>query len=118
MQLSYSMKYYNLLIFIILFQPGILIGQVSFDDFFQDRTMRIDYLHSGDATSESAEITGIYAYGIWAGTKSRLTDGFNYGKSLYKIVDKNTGKLIYSKGFDNYFNEYQTTEPAIAGEIK
>ena len=98
--------------------PDFLLGQVEFDSFFEDKTMRIDYIHTGNATSESAGLDSIYTYGIWAGTKLKLTEGFNYGKSLYKIMDKETGKLIYSKGFDNYFNEYQTTDPAIAGEIK
>lgn len=112
------MKYITISFLLFIIYPSFLMGQVEFDSFFEDKTMRIDYYHSGNATSETAELDSVYTYGIWAGTKSSLTSGFNYGKSLYKIVDKQTGKLIYSKGFDNYFNEYQTTDKAIAGEMK
>jgi len=80
--------------------------------------MRIDYYRTGNATSETVELDSVFAYGIWAGNKSNLIDKIDYGASLYRIVDKQTGKLIFSKGFDSYFKEYQTSDKAIAGESK
>ena len=95
-----------------------LFGQTHFNTFFLDKTMRIDYYHMGNATSEEARLNSIFSYGIWSGNKVNLIDLFNYGKSFYKIVDKQTGQLIYSKGFDSYFKEYQTTDKAIEGISK
>ena len=112
------MRFITVSLLLFILGPNFLFGQVDFDRFFEDKTMRIDYHHIGNATSESAVLDSIYTYGIWAGTKSNLTAGFDYGQSFYKIIDKQTGKLIYTKGFDNYFNEYQTTDKAIAGETK
>ncbi len=86
-----------------------------FGDYFVDKTMRIDYHHIGDAETEIITIDKIYDYGIWAGSRVNLIDRFNNGRYYIKIYDKATGLLIYSKGFDSYFGEYQTSQPAMNG---
>ncbi|NMB80964.1 MAG: peptidase M64 [Ignavibacteria bacterium] len=102
-----------ILLFVI---PFICFGQpVNFKDYFNDQTMRIDYFHIGDATTEIVTIDFIYQYGTWAGSTKNLIDNFNNGAYYHKIYDLATGKLIYSKGFDSYFKEYQTTDEASKG---
>ena len=88
---------------------------VSFEQYFTDQTMRIDYFHIGDATNELVTIDQIYQYGIWAGSKTNLVDMFNNGKYYFKIYDAASGNLIYSKGFGSYFGEYQTSAKAADG---
>ncbi len=88
---------------------------VSFEQYFTDQTMRIDYFHIGDATNELVTIDQIYQYGIWAGSKTNLVDMFNNGKYYFKIYDSASGNLIYSKGFGSYFGEYQTSAKAADG---
>ena len=90
----------------------------KFDSFFIDKTMRIDYFHIGDSESEFITIDQIYKYGIWAGSRVHLLDEFNIGRYLVKIYDKESGELIYSKGFDSYFGEYKTSTDAIDGVKK
>ncbi len=88
---------------------------LRFDDYFSDKTMRIDYFHTGDSETDIISLDEIYVYGIWAGSKSHLIDNFNNGKYYVKIYDVKTDKLIFSKGFDSYFFEYQTSEDAGKG---
>ncbi len=106
--------------------PGILLAFIfplsllsqthfKFDDYFLDKTMRIDYFHSGDARQELVTLDQIYEQGIWAGSERNLVDNFNTGRYLVKIYDSSSGNLIFSKGFDSYFSEYKTTEPALKG---
>jgi len=90
----------------------------QFNKYFTVGTMRIDYFHTGDATSETVEIDKVYQYEEWAGTKVNLIDTIDYGAYYFKIYDSASGELIYSKGFDSYFKEYQLTTPAIDGEVK
>ncbi|MBN1133123.1 MAG: peptidase M64 [Bacteroidales bacterium] len=90
----------------------------SFDRYFTDGTLRIDYFHTGDAVSETLEIDAVFQYEDWAGSRIHLEDPLNYGTYCYKIYDKSSGKLIYSRGFDSYFKEYQLTTPAIEGTVK
>ncbi len=87
----------------------------KFDNFFVDKTMRIDYFHVGDAQTEIITLDQIYKYGIWAGSRVHLIDDFNVGRYYVKIYDKNSEELIYSKGFDSYFGEYKTSTAAIDG---
>ncbi len=88
---------------------------VSFNDYFTDQTMRIDYYHIGDANSEMVTLDHVYQYGIWAGSLKNLIDDFNNGAYYYKVFDAASGKLILSRGFDSYFKEYQTSDDAAKG---
>lgn len=88
---------------------------INFKDYFTDQTMRIDYFHIGDSASELVTIDHVYQYGTWAGSMKNLIDNFNNGAYYYKIYDLASGKLIFSRGFDSYFKEYQTSEEAAKG---
>jgi hypothetical protein len=72
----------------------------------------------GDSKSEMISIDRIYRYGSWAGSMKNLIDNLNNGKYYVKIYDLKSGKLIYSKGFDTYFGEYQTSAEALNGIMK
>ncbi|MFA7289313.1 MAG: M64 family metallopeptidase [Melioribacteraceae bacterium] len=113
------MKYFSIL-FTILLIAGSMNAQdlTQFNTFFNDKTMRIDYHHTGDAKTEIVSLDQIYVYGIWAGSRINLIDNFNNGAYYVKIYDNASGKEIYSKGFDSYFKEYQTSEEAANGIIK
>jgi len=89
-----------------------------FNQYFVDGTLRIDYFHTGDAKSETVEIDELYQYEGWGGSVRNLIDQLNYGAYYYKIYDLESGELIYSKGFDSFFKEYQVSTPAIAGQSK
>ncbi len=86
-----------------------------FNTYFEDATMRIDYYHIGDSKSELFTIDRIYKQGMWAGSRVNLIDNFNNGAYYYKVYDSVTDELIYSKGFDSFFKEYQTSEEAQRG---
>lgn len=88
---------------------------IKFDDYFVNKTMRIDYYHAGDAKSESISLDTVYQQGEWAGSTTHLLDDRNIGKYYVKIYDAVSKKLIFSKGFDAYFGEYRTTDDAIKG---
>ncbi len=102
----------TLILFIFAFTQ--LTAQ-SFNDYFTDKTMRIDYYHTGNSSSELVTLDHIYKYGTWAGSLNNLIDNFNNGAYYYKVYDEQSGKLIYSKGFDSYFKEYQTSDDAMNG---
>ena len=48
----------------------------------------------------------------WAGSLKNLTDPFDYGTYRFRVNDFATGKLLYSKGFCNLFQEWQSTAEA------
>jgi hypothetical protein len=87
----------------------------SFDAWFVDKTMRVDTFHAGSSSEETITLDQVYDQGIWAGGRSRLIDPFNLGRYLVKVYDAAGGTLIFSKGFDSYFGEYKTSDPALQG---
>src|SRR5690606_8448750 len=111
------MKSYQFFFLIIFLLPLIAAAkqEIKFDDYFTDKTMRIDYFHIGSAKEELITIDKIYSYGIWAGSLSNLVDELNNGKYYVKIYDSASGKLIYSKGFDTYFGEYKSSDAGLNG---
>jgi hypothetical protein len=111
------MKKYYFAWALVLLLFGMMSANESpvFDEYFVDKTMRMDYIHMGDAKEETITIDCVYEQGIWAGSKQNLIDRLNYGRYCVKIYDSSSKKLIYSKGFDSYFGEYKTTGKALKG---
>jgi hypothetical protein len=90
----------------------------SFEDSFEDATLRIDYHHTGNAEEEIVAIDRLYRQGAWAGPLTRLIEGFPYGRYRVQAHDAENGALLFSKGFDSYFGEYRTTAAAAGGTMK
>ena len=112
------MKRVIIFLSIILIFSNVLPAQesVKFDDYFLDKTMRIDYFHTGDTQQEWVTVDQVYQQGIWAGSRRNLIDKFNNGRYAIRIYDSSSNKLIFSKGFDSYFGEYRTTTQALEGK--
>jgi len=108
---------FSLVIVWFIGSSGTLPGQesVTFDDYFIDKAMRIDYFHIGDAKEETITMDHIYQEEIWPGNTSNLIDPFNNGRYAVKVYDAASNQLLYSRGFDCMFGEYKTTTPAING---
>jgi len=87
--------------------------KVQFSEFFENKTLRIDYELIGDATSEEFVLKQLKKQAIWAGPQ-RLANGYDLDLGVYRfmIYDSASSILIYKKGFSSLFNEYQTTEKA------
>jgi hypothetical protein len=79
------------------------------------RTLRVDYGHLGDATSERFGVDRVVLEPLpWPGDLAKVIDTSNLGKYCFEVADKATGKLLYSRGFANIFGEWETTEEAKA----
>jgi len=88
---------------------------IPFDRFFVDKTMRVDYYHTGTKTEEIYSLDQVYEEPFWAGSKVNLIDTLNVGKYLLKVFDLKTNQLIYSRGYSSIFGEWQTTDEAAQG---
>lgn len=87
----------------------------AFDAWFVDKTMRVDYFHAGNSAEETITLDQVFDQGLWAGSRTYLIDPFNLGRCLVKVYDAASGTLVFSKGFDSYFGEYKTSDPALQG---
>ena len=98
----------------LLLLPAVLFAEESqvFDKYFYLKTLRMDYLHLGDKDSEEIIFDELIEEPIWGGNKVNLVDTLNLGNHFFKVFDKESNKLIYSRGFSSLFQEWQSTEEA------
>lgn len=99
-------------LFLFIFISTTLFAQIKFDDYFKSKTLRIDYFHTGDKTSDSYSLDELREEQYWGGSKTNLIDIFDYGKYKVEVRDSSSGKLIYSRCYSTLFSEWQTTGEA------
>ena len=87
-------------------------GPGSYDAHFVDRTMRVDYFHSGGLGTEIVALDQVVADGPWSGSRTRLVDDLNLGKYLFEVIDRRTNRVVYSRGFASIYGEWETTPEA------
>jgi len=81
----------------------------SYDRYFAANTMRVDYFHSGGLGSEIVSLDQVVSDGPWPGSRTRLVDDTNLGKYLFEVVDRETNRVLYSRGFASIYGEWETT---------
>lgn len=85
--------------------PASFWGQ-NFDDYFVDKTLRIDYLFTGNAHQQSIVLDGLTSLPQWAGRRHNLADLPLQGNGKVTVRDKATGKVIYRTSFSSLFQEW------------
>ncbi len=87
-------------------------GNPAYETFFAANTLRLDYFHNGNQKEEHFSVDKVVSDGPWPGSKIQLIDPLELGLYLFKVVDKETHQLLYSRGFASVFGEWQTTPEA------
>jgi hypothetical protein len=79
-------------------------------------TLRVDYIHSGDAKADTYAIDRVVIEPLpWPGDPTRTLDNTNRGNNKVEVVDAASGTLLYSRGFSTVFGEWSSTEEAQHG---
>ena len=78
------------------------------------RTMRVDYYHTGNAQQEWFSLDRTVLEPLdWPGNPAKAIDESGLGNYLFEIREKQSGKLVYSRGFNSAFAEWRDTEEAL-----
>jgi len=88
------------------------IAASEFDEHFVDATLRVDFYQYGDKANEYMAIDRLVRQGRWAGPVEHLIDRHPYGIYTARLIETETGKVLFEGGFDSYFGEYRLTQPA------
>jgi hypothetical protein len=84
-----------------------------YDDHFTDRTMRVDYFHTGRAAERILTLDQVVDDGPWPGSRTQLVDDTNLGKYLFEVRSQKTDRLLYSRGFASLYGEWETVPAAM-----
>ncbi|GAB6281776.1 MAG: IgA Peptidase M64 [Ignavibacterium sp.] len=96
----------------IIFSQVITDSKINFTDYFENKTLRIDYSHTGDKDNDEYYLEELIEEPFWGGSHKNLIDTFNYGKYQVVVKDDSSRQIIYSRFYSTLFSEWQTTEEA------
>jgi len=89
-----------------------VFSQVNYEEYFNGKTLRFDFYHSGNKSTEEIIFSKMKEEGDWSGSKKNLIDTLRYGNYFFELHDIASNKVIYSRGFSTLYQEWQTTEEA------
>ncbi|NTV75336.1 MAG: peptidase M64, partial [Holophaga sp.] len=77
------------------------------------RTLRVDYYHTGTAATETfTQDRTVLEPLPWPGDLSKALDTSNLGKYFFEVVDRATNRVLFSRGFNSIYGEWETTGEA------
>lgn len=95
---------------VCLGMPMVRAGQ--FEDYFLDRTLRLDYTFAGTHRMQEIFVDQLCAFPGWAGRRAHLNELPLRGNGQLLVCDEATGDTIYRHSFSTLFQEWQVTEEA------
>ena len=87
-------------------------SQDDFDQWFENKALRIDYFLAGDANTQQFFLNDLREEPFWSGSHFSLIDQLGFGTHRVMVTELQGGTLIYSQGFCTLFQEWQTTPEA------
>ena len=93
-----------ILIGLLLLTPS--ASAQHFDEYFEDATLRIDYVFAGNAKEQHIYLDGLMKQDKWAGRKNRLGEVFLRGNGQLTVRDHASQQIIYTWSFSTLFQEW------------
>ena len=98
----------NLLIFSL---PSFVCGQ-DFNRYFNDATLRIDYIFSGDVRQQEIAVDELHTIPHWYGKRQHLSEVPVRGNGQVIVRDHATQSVIYRNSFSSLFQEWLSYDEA------
>ena len=100
----------KILIFSVLLASTIHVDAQRFDDYFEDRTLRLDYTFAGNHEHQELYVDELVSLPHWYGRRQRLDEVPLKGNGEITVRSKADGKVIYRHTFSSLFQEWLSTE--------
>lgn len=84
----------------------------EYEKFFCDSTLRLDYIFSGNAETQSISLDKMNRIPRWYGKRNRLSEVPVEGNGTITVRDSKSGKVIYKQSFSTLFQEWLTYDEA------
>ena len=100
------------LLFILLTLSFSPVGAQDFEDYFEDRTLRIDYTFAGDSARQDIYVDELSAIPHWYGKTKRLAEVPLKGNGQVIVRDAQSDSIIYRHSFSTLFQEWLAEDEA------
>jgi len=102
----------TILVILLAFSLSGLYAQVNFQDYFENKSLRVDFVLSGNSSETNLYFLQYKKEPHWGGPQHNLNDHFDYGEFQFELLDKKTGQIIFKRGFCTLYEEWKTTAEA------
>ncbi|HEY3380855.1 MAG TPA: IgA Peptidase M64 [Vicinamibacterales bacterium] len=109
MPVRFDVRFLLLVVSLALLAPAVVVAQPAFASFFTDKTMRVDYYHTGGG-QEIFALDQVVSDGPWPGSRTKLLDDTNLGPYFFEVIDRKTNQPIFSRGFASMYGEWESTD--------
>ena len=89
------------------------LAWAQFDRYFAESSLRVDYCLTGNRTTTTFSLKELIREPYWSGSTTNLIDTLEFGNYIVKVFEAGTDKLLFSKGYQNLYGEWQTTSEAL-----
>ena len=89
------------------------LAWAQFDAYFTEASLRMDYCLTGNSKTTTISFKEMIREPYWSGSKTNLIDSLEFGNYIVKVYEAGTNKLLFSKGYQNLYGEWQTTPEAL-----
>lgn len=91
---------------------GLAVHADGFSEFFQDKTLRLDYTFSGNNREQRIYLDEMKVSDGWYGRRVNMDSLLLQGNGQITVTDTLGVKVLYRHSFSTLFQEWQTTEEA------
>ena len=100
----------KLLIINVLLLVSVFAEAQRFDDYFDDRTLRLDYIFAGDSQHQELYVDELVSLPRWYGKRQHLAELPLKGNGQITMRSKADGTVIYRHSFSSLFQEWLSTD--------
>ena len=88
------------------------VAAQSFSSYFEDKTLRIDYIFAGDSAQQDIFVDQLNVIPHWYGKRKRLAEVPLKGNGQVIVRDAENDSIIYRHPFSTLFQEWLATDEA------
>ena len=87
-----------------------LVNAQSFDKYFEDRTLRIDYIFSGNQQEQHIAVDQMSTSPRWFGKRQRMAELPVKGNGQITVRSHRDGSVVYRNSFSSLFQEWLSND--------
>jgi hypothetical protein len=106
------MKKLFVIVIVLLLMTVVSVQAQRFEDYFEDRTLRLDYTFAGDDILHEIYVDELVSLPHWYGRRERLAELPLRGNGQITVRSKVDSMVIYRHSFSTLFQEWLATDEA------
>ena len=112
------MKFFNIMLvgIVMLVVNSTTTSAQQFDNYFADRTLRIDYIFAGNYNHQMIALDEYAEWEDWAGRRTNLDQVGVAGNGEITVRDAASDQIIYRNTFSSLFQEWVNDSSAVGAE--